>query len=306
MPSRGRGFADTGRLVLFQNLPLAAVVAAGVGVLWLVRPGVVTNGARSPVLWLVVVSVVVGAKLLGLLVRRITGRRAAGTAASVTAGLVASYVLLAPSFTQRTLEEPFPDLEPVAAAPQLPTSAPQAAPEVATKPSAAPTPPPVEAVPGDAAPAQRPAAPPSRQAPQRTPEGPVKAPAPAAPAPAAPAPTRKQGTPAPAATSPARQVSSGELEGVGHSASGRTAFYEVDGGKILRFEDVDIEGTPGPVVYLVRRGARSSEGGVRVGELKAEKGTFSYQLPPSVDLQQGWTVLVWCEPYNTPVAAAEH
>lgn len=311
MPARERGFAQTARLVLLRNLPLAAVVAAGVGVLWLVRPGVVTNGARSPVLWLVLVSVVVGAKLLGLLVRRLTGRRAAGTAASVTAALLASYVLLAPSFTQRTLEEPFPDLEPVAAAPQLPTSAPQAAPEVATEPSAAPTPPPVESVPGDAAPAQPPAAPPSRQAPQRTPGGAVKAPAPAAPAPAAPAPaapapTSKPGTPAPAAASPARQVSSGELEGVGHSASGRTAFYEVDGGKIVRFEDVDIEGTPGPVVYLVRSGARSPDGGVRVGELKAEKGTFSYQLPSSVDLQQGWTVLVWCEPYNTPIAAADH
>lgn len=80
----------------------------------------------------------------------------------------------------------------------------------------------------------------------------------------------------------------------------------MDGDKVLRFEDVDIEGTPGPVVHLVRSGARSPGGGVRVGELKAEKGTFSYLLPPSVDLQQGWTVLVWCEPYDTPVAAADH
>ena len=312
MPGRRRALTDVARPVLLRHAPLAAVLVAGAAVLWLVRPGIVTNGVRSPVLWLVVIGVVAGAKLLSLLVRRLTGRAAAGTATSLAVGLVASYVLLAPSFTQRTLEEPFPDLGPVAAAPQ--GAAPQASapdaepsPEPATQSPAASTPPPRQAAPAQpqaATATPPPAARQSRQAPRSEPDRPAEAqtPPPVASAPASGGSSK----PAPAAASSARQVSSGELEGVGHSARGRTAFYEVDGEQVLRFEDVDIEGTPGPVVHLVPRGARSPGDGVRVGELKAEKGTFSYVLPASVDLQQGWTVLVWCEPYDTPIAASDH
>ena len=302
MPPRGR--LGAAGVVLLRSAPLCAALAAGVGVVWLVRPGVVTNGVRSPVVWLVVVGAVVVAKLLGMLVRRVTGRRAAGTAASVAAGLLASYVLLAPSFTQRTLEEPFPDLEPLAA-PKPTSSRPEPAPKLAARTPAASTPPPAQgarAKPPVAAPAP-PAAPSARRAPARAPDRPAEAPVAPPPPPSTPGP---RSTPAPVAASSARQISTAQLEGVGHSASGRTAFYEVDGEKVVRFEDVDIEGTPGPVVHLVPRGARSPGGGVRVGELKAEKGTFSYQLPASVDLRQDWTVLVWCEPYDTPIAAADH
>jgi hypothetical protein len=58
-------------------------------------------------------------------------------------------------------------------------------------------------------------------------------------------------------------------------------------------------------VHLVADGVRVPGEGLRVGELKAERGTFSYVLPASVDLGQPWSVLIWCDPFDTPIAAAD-
>ena len=77
-----------------------------------------------------------------------------------------------------------------------------------------------------------------------------------------------------------------------------------DGG-LVRFQDVNIEGSVKPSVHLVPRGERRPSEGSRLGPLKAERGSFSYQLPAAVDLTREWTVLVWCDPYNTPIAAAD-
>jgi hypothetical protein len=103
-----------------------------------------------------------------------------------------------------------------------------------------------------------------------------------------------------------KRLSGGRLDGIGHTASGSTALYEIDGRGVLRFDDVDIEGTPGPYVYLVPRGATEPEAGVAIAPLKAERGSFSYAVPPSVDLAADWTVLLWCRPYDTPIAASDH
>ena len=79
----------------------------------------------------------------------------------------------------------------------------------------------------------------------------------------------------------------------------------MDGTVVLRFEDVDVEGTPGPHVHLVPAGARTPDDGVHLGELKAERGSFGYVLPAGVDVGRAWTVLVWCRPFATPVAASD-
>ncbi len=124
---------------------------------------------------------------------------------------------------------------------------------------------------------------------------------------APPATPRATATASPAApASTPKRLSGGRLDGIGHTASGSTALYEIDGRGVLRFDDVDIEGTPGPYVYLVPRGAREPEAGVLIGPLKAERGSFSYAVPPSVDLNANWTVLLWCRPYDTPIAASDH
>lgn len=200
------------------------VVAVAAGVVHALRPGVVENGVRSPRLWLVVAGVLLAARLVAVVVTRATGRPRAAGLASDAVVVAAVVVLLAPSFGQRELDEPFPVL--AAAAP----------------------------VAGAVAP---------------------------------------------------RELAAGALGGVGHSASGRTVLYDVGGEVVLRFEGVDVEGTPGPYVHLVPRGGRDPGGGVRLGALRAERGSFAYDVPAGLDLTAGWTVLVWCAPFATPVAAAD-
>ena len=207
-----------------------ALPVLAVALLYAVRPGVVENGLRSPRLWLLVVVGLVGARLVAAGVRRATGRPRVAALASNVVVVGAVVALLAPSFSQRTLDQP------LAVADGMP-------PAVADAPSAGAAPP--------------------------------------------------------------RELSSGPLRGVGHSASGRTALVDVAGTVVLRFEDVDIEGTPGPQVHLVPAGARTPDGGVPLGELAAERGSFGYALPAGVDVTRAWTVLVWCRPFATPVAASE-
>ncbi len=284
------------------------VVAAGLLALYLVRPGVIENGVRSPRVWLAVAVIVVVARLVGAAVRRTTGRPAVASAASTLVVAAAATALLLPSFQQRTLDEPFPA---AAGAAQPAVQVPEASPLVASprvSPPAAPAPVTASAAreqPARAAVAPaRTAAPGAVQRPQ-TAATPAARPArpptsrPAAQATTAPAP-------APAAADGPRRLSSGALDGIGHSASGRTALYDVDGATVLRFEDVDIEGTPASYVYLVRQGARTPDGGVLLGELKAERGSFSYSVPAGVDPAAQWSVLIWCRPYDTPVAASDH
>jgi hypothetical protein len=221
------------------------VVALAVGVLYLLRPGVLENSARSPRAWLLVAAIVVATRLASVVVTRLTGRSRAGTVASAVVVAIAVVVLIGPSFSQRTLDEP------------LPASAPAGA----------------------------------------------QAPAGAEAAPAADPPAVGDG--AGDAVTPT-EVSSGRLEGVGHSASGRTSLVDVGGRLALRFEDVDIEGAPGPYVHLVPPGGRTPEDGIGLGALKAERGSFNYVLPADVDAGQDWTVLVWCRPFATPIAASDH
>lgn len=252
--------------------PLA--VTGAVALLYAVRPGVVENGVRSPRVWFVVLAVVLGAQVVRLGLGRVTGRPglAAGVSTALTA--VVGVVLLAPSFQQRTLDEPFPVSVAAASTPRT-TAAPTAPASPATEPEA---PDPV-AVP----------------APPATPAPPVTPP-PVTPVPT-PEPTAEPATPV--------LVASGGLRGIRHDAAGTVALYDAGGTGVVRFEDVDIEGTPGPVVFLVPRGSETPDGGLRLGDLSAERGSFGYDLPAGTDLTAGWTVLVWCTPYDTPIAAAD-
>jgi hypothetical protein len=101
------------------------------------------------------------------------------------------------------------------------------------------------------------------------------------------------------------RLASGPLHGIDHHARGTVALYAVGDEVRLRFEAVAIEGTPTPSVHLVTPGRRSPTGGTRLGGLKAEKGSFSYAVPGALDPQRGWSVLVWCDRYAVPIAAAD-
>ncbi|HUR14477.1 MAG TPA: hypothetical protein VM097_08280 [Mycobacteriales bacterium] len=100
-------------------------------------------------------------------------------------------------------------------------------------------------------------------------------------------------------------LASGRLSGIDHHAQGRIGLYDVGGEVRLRFESVDIEGTPTPSVHLVSQGKRTPGGGTRLGGLKGEKGSFSYAVPVGLDVTQQWSVLVWCDRYAVPIAASD-
>jgi Electron transfer DM13 len=121
-----------------------------------------------------------------------------------------------------------------------------------------------------------------------------------------PAPAPAGGpAPAPAPAAPVR-VSSGPLNGIGHSASGEAEIIrQPDGSYVVRFSNFDIEGTPGPVVYVVQGENQEDPGGADLGSLRGNVGTTSdYAVPSGTEPGPGWTVLVWCRPFGVPIANA--
>lgn len=119
----------------------------------------------------------------------------------------------------------------------------------------------------------------------------------------APMPSSASAVPAPSVV--ATRLVAGELFGIDHHARGTVAFYRVGDEVRLRFEQVSIEGTPTPSVHLVEPGKRSPKGGLRLGGLKGEKGSFSYVTPVGFDVDRAWSLLVWCDRYAVPIAAAD-
>jgi hypothetical protein len=117
---------------------------------------------------------------------------------------------------------------------------------------------------------------------------------------------RGGGAQEPAAPETPVLVRSGSIGGLdGHDGSGTIeVFRDVDDTYVVQFTGVDIEGTPGPVVYLVPEAGAEDPGGANLGGLQAEVGDFFYD-GITENLSQGeWTVLVWCEPFGVAVAGA--
>ena len=47
------------------------------------------------------------------------------------------------------------------------------------------------------------------------------------------------------------------------------------------------------------------DGGIRLDDLRGNKGTQYYPVPTGTDVATGpWTVLVWCQTFDVPVAGA--
>jgi hypothetical protein len=113
------------------------------------------------------------------------------------------------------------------------------------------------------------------------------------------------GDPAPAPAAPVR-VSSGQLRGIGHSASGEASLIrQADGSHVVRFSNFDIEGSPDPIVYVLQGENRERPGGAELGRLRGNVGTNSdYAVPAGNEPGPGWTVLVWCRAFAVPIATA--
>jgi hypothetical protein len=111
---------------------------------------------------------------------------------------------------------------------------------------------------------------------------------------------------APGSPGPQR-LRAGAFRGIDHRASGTAVIYrQPDGRYVVGLEDIDIQPGPDYDLYVVPGADRGdSKGGIRLGDLRGNRGTQFYEVPASADLEDGtWTVLVWCQTFAVPVAKA--
>jgi hypothetical protein len=104
------------------------------------------------------------------------------------------------------------------------------------------------------------------------------------------------------------QVSMGAFYGIDHSAEGTAAVYEQDGTYVLRFED-DTDIQNGPDLHVWVLSSADYEGGtppdyIDLGKIKGNVGGQNYELPAEFDPNEHRFVLIWCERFSVPFAAA--
>jgi len=123
-------------------------------------------------------------------------------------------------------------------------------------------------------------------------------------APAATASATRVTTPPPA---PPVAISHGRLQGIDHRAMGTVTLYRhADRHLVVGLEDFDIQPGPAYVLYVEAGSDRHDhDGGTRLARLRGNKGTQYYDAPAGLDVETTqWTVLVWCETFDVPVANA--
>ena len=99
----------------------------------------------------------------------------------------------------------------------------------------------------------------------------------------------------------------GELMGIDHRAMGTVSLYRsADGGHVVGLEQIDIQPGPDYDVYLVPGADQQDPSdGIRLDDLRGNQGTQYYEIPAGTTIGDGsWTVLVWCQIFDVPVANA--
>lgn len=255
--------AATARRFLRWEFIPEAVLFAGLTAFFLDQTDAATSAFKSTKA--VAIMAVVGLGWLGAraVLARLVPFAPARAAVFSVAAAVALAVVVVPAYDNDTVIESFPTAAAV--------SAPPAAPALPAATDTTPMP-----------------APPAELA----------APMATQPAPAA------EPAPAPATSGPQR-LRSGSFRGIDHRAEGTVVVYrQPDGRYVIGLEDIDIQPGPDYDLYLVPGEDREdTKGGVRLGDLRGNRGTQFYEVPAGVNLENGpWTVLVWCQTFAVPVA----
>jgi hypothetical protein len=294
--------ASARKLLRWEFVP-EAVLLAGLTAFFLDQNDAATSAFKSQkaVAIMAVVSLGwLGARIvLARLVRSALTRAAVFSVAAV----VALAVVVFPAYDNDTVIEAFP----AATAARVPPAAP--APPAATDSPPMPAPPAEMAAPMTTRPV--PAAARQKAAPTTSTTA-VPVPAAAAMPPStttSTAPSDVVAPPAGAASAPVasgpERLRSGSFRGIDHRAEGTVVIYrQPDGRYVIGLEDIDIQPGPDYDLYLVPGDDREdTKGGVRLGDLRGNRGTQFYEVPAGVDLENGpWTVLVWCQTFAVPVA----
>jgi Electron transfer DM13 len=114
-----------------------------------------------------------------------------------------------------------------------------------------------------------------------------------------------------AATVTEQVLLKGSFYNVAHISSGEALVYQLaDGARILRLQNFSVDNGPDLYVYLVPidpvPNASGSEipGYYSLGRLKGNIGDQNYELPVDLDLSQYKSVVIWCQAFAVPFAAA--
>lgn len=297
--------ATARRLLRWEFIP-EAVLFAGLTAFFLHQNDAATSAFKSTKA--VAIMAVVGLGWVGAraVLARLVRFAPARAAVFSVAAAVALAVVVVPAYDNDTVIESFPAGAAVSAPPATPAQ------PAATDTAPTPTPPAGLAAPMATQPA--PPATPKKPAAAST-ASTTAAPAPATvaetPTSTATSPPQSEvaakpaePAPAPAASGPQR-LRSGSFRGIDHRAEGTVVIYgQPDGRYVVGLEDIDIQPGPDYDLYLVPGDDREdTKGGIRLGDLRGNRGTQFYEVAAGVDLENGpWTVLVWCQTFAVPVA----
>ena len=291
--------ATARRLLRWEFLP-EAVLLAGLSIFFLDQTDAATSAFKSSKALAIIIAVTTGWLAARVALARLLPIAVARAAVFSVAAAMALAVVVLPAYDNETVIEAFPTA--VAAPAPAATPVPGASPSTALPAQTSPAP----KAPVTTSTTRRAVAPPAAS---------VAAPASIEPEPTtsttlpATEPASPDGVePAPAASQPApERLRSGPIRGIDHRASGTAAIYrQPDGRYVVGLEDIDIQPGPDYDLYIVPgEGREDTKGGIRLGDLRGNKGTQFYEVPEGVDLANGpWTVLVWCQTFAVPVAGA--
>lgn len=147
------------------------------------------------------------------------------------------------------------------------------------------------------------------QATSTTPAPTTDGPDPSAPTVAAGEPTPTSSTPSAPTTLPQPTVvSSGEWRSIEHETNGTVAVIADGPTSTLVLADLATSNGPDLAVYLSPLGAEAggdyTAGAIRLGPLKGNLGTQTYELPTGTDLTRFSSVVIWCDRFSVGFGVA--
>ena len=284
------------RFLRWEFVP-EAVLFVGLTAFFLHQNDAATSAFKSTKAVAIMAAVTLGWLGARVVLARLVPFALARTAVFSVAAVVALAVVVVPAYDNETVVETFPT-----------TAA--AAPLAATEATPMPSPPaevaaPMATQPAPVAAQKKPSPAPTTSTTVAVAVAPAVEPSTTSPAPAeVVASTPANAAPSPAASGPQR-LRSGSFRGIDHRAEGTVVIYrQPDGRYVVGLEDIDIQPGPDYDLYLVPGENREdTKGGIRLGDLRGNRGTQFYEVPAGANLENGpWTVLVWCQTFAVPVA----
>lgn len=119
--------------------------------------------------------------------------------------------------------------------------------------------------------------------------------------------SRSTGPGGSAASTTGRVALRGEFKGADqfHFGSGSAQIIQTAPGKYtLRLEDFSVRNGPDLYVYLSPDPNGYAPNAVNLGRLKADKGSFNYEIPDGTDISQVKSVVIWCRQFAVLFATA--